>query len=142
MKPTKPATYWTDGARRIFADLAGRNLRHADSRNKAARALLAQLAELAKEYKLPIKFVDEEAVKFPAPSGEAYILTKSDGWLYLTIEDEGERPIRLHYNPIAEQFEGIDADPDRVPEPGALQPRRSALAVLALTVVQNMENDS
>ncbi|MFY0577962.1 hypothetical protein ACN28S_29855 [Cystobacter fuscus] len=135
MNPADTKKYPENAARRLLADVSGRESEYIDQRRTAAIALLSQFANLVTEYKLAINVSDSDFV-YLNQRRTLGIAVRADGWLYLASKEGHEQLIKLHYDPIAKRFEGVDEDPDVIPVPGQLRPRRDALAVLVNTALK------
>ncbi|WP_404362382.1 hypothetical protein ACIHQR_21150 [Corallococcus coralloides] len=135
MTPSKK-TYPEYTVRRVLNDASGKHASHTNGRFEAACVLLNQFAALAKEYRLPVKVEDREALRLFGTREETLILVRpKDGNIYVAT-GKGDTPIKLNYNPQEHCFEGVDVDPNVAPEPGKLLPRVSPLVVLAQEVLR------
>lgn len=136
--------YWDLGARRILADAVERNFDHIESRKEATRLLFKQFTELTKQYSLKVeidKDNDDALCIHESHFKRAFIVIDVDGTLVLRRRNVAEKIIPLHFNPITKMLEGDEADPDFVPVPGEIIPRRSALSVLALIASSILEQE-
>ncbi|WP_338865168.1 hypothetical protein [Myxococcus stipitatus] len=129
---TTDKKYWDLGAHRLLADYVGQSYDHASARKEAARELLQQFLVLAGKYGLPIGRADDDAIYLRLSTlKQAFIAIEANGTLAFRREGHNSTPIPLKFDPVSKMFEGAATDPDRVPEPGGIVPRQSALSVLA-----------
>jgi hypothetical protein len=80
----------------------------------------------------------EDSARLLNSREEAYLLLRENtGWLCIATK-AGDKPLKLSYAPHTQRFEGTEVDPEVVPVPGELQPRRSPLAVIVSEVLKQI----
>jgi hypothetical protein len=130
--------YNTDEAERILLDTLGDRLAPSEKQRRAAVELLGELAALADSIGCLHSHDPNEGyvvLRF-GPSEERGRSTRvfySNGSIKLGTMLEFEsnaQPLPVRYNPFTDSFQGKADDTSRVPMPGYLVPKRSALAVI------------
>jgi hypothetical protein len=124
-KPTYPEA----SARRMMGDLTSREPdKFRDRRANAAQRLLKQLVALFKEHGYECDPSTAEHARIHLRHGLVDVFVEG-GAISLDVGG-GRRIPPLVFNPTTQLLESTEQDPEVVPVPGELLPRRSALAEL------------
>jgi hypothetical protein len=143
-------------ARRLLGDFASDGASHSADRTAAARALLDEFVALVKELGGNVRDVTaRQKGMIPSVDAAVMVALHSPEWGVL-VRLMGEHLSLTHgkneafagasattlddflYNPSTKRLEGKEIEKEIVPVPGELLRRRSALAVLATRVLEQI----
>jgi hypothetical protein len=128
-------------AKRLLSDHLEKHEPDVEGAARAWERLLADFASTCAELKLSATAIEPDRLRVTRPKGGVVALAyRKDARFVVKAEGEHfkgeERPLKLRFNRLSGQLEGLSEDTAIIPTPGELRPRRSAMAVLAAAVAR------
>lgn len=128
-------------AKRLLSDHLEKHEPDVEGATRAWERLLEDFARTCAELKLTATAIEPGRVRIARPKGAVVALAyRKDARFVVKAEGEHfkgeERSVKLRFNRLTGQLEGLSEDTTVTPTPGELRPRRSAMAVLAEAVAR------